>query len=68
MSDIGEIAKVLLEIIGLIKELRPTEFEKLEKEWKENQQKFMEAWKTGDADAVNFILDKYHAILFEVTD
>ena len=68
MSDIGEIAKVLLEIIGLIKELKPTEFEKLEKDWRNDQTKFMEAWKTGDADTLNFILDKYHTILFQITD
>jgi hypothetical protein len=66
MSDIGDIAKVLLEVIGLIKELKPTEFEKLEKEWKDDQQKFMEAWKTGDVNTINFIIDKYRNILFEV--
>ena len=66
MSDIGDIAKLLLEVIGIIKDLKPTEWEKLEKEWKDDQQKFMEAWKSGDVDTINFILDKYRNILFQI--
>ena len=34
MSDIGDIAKLLIEILGLIKELKPTEWERLKKEWR----------------------------------
>ena len=63
MSDIGDIAKLILELIKIGKELFPDEVEKFEKEWKDDQKEFQTAFRDRDAVALNRLLDKYHNLL-----
>lgn len=64
-SDIAIIAKAFMELIELIKELKPTEFEKIEKELKNDHKKLAKAWKENDLDTVNLLFDKYYEWLFQ---
>ena len=63
MSDVGTIAKLILELIKIGKELFPDEIEKFEKEWKSDQQEFQKAFRDRDADTINRLYDKYWGIL-----
>jgi len=65
-STVGAVAKAFVELIGLIKELKPTEYEKLKKELEDDQKKIGKAWKEGDLDTVNLLFDKYYKWLFEI--
>ena len=65
MGDVGMVAKAFIELIKLIKELKPTEFEKIKKELENDQKKLGKAWKENDWNTVNFIFDKYYNWLFE---
>lgn len=63
MSDVGVIAKLILELINIGKELFPDEVEKFEKEWKSDQQEFQKAFRDRDVDTLNRFYDKYWGIL-----
>jgi len=66
MSDVGEVAKLILELIKIGKELFPDEVEKFEKEWKNDQKEFQEAFCDRDVDSLNRLLDKYYNLLFSL--
>ena len=66
MSDVGEVAKLLIELIKIGKELFPTEIEKIQKEWKNDQQEFQAAYRDKDIGTLNMLLDKYHNLLFSL--
>ena len=63
MSDVGEVSKLILEVIKIGKELFPDEVEKLEKEWKNDQQTFQKAYREKDVPTLNLLLDKYWSLL-----
>ena len=63
MSDVGTIAKLILELIKIGKELFPDEIEKFEKEWKSDQQEFQKAFRDRDVDTINRLYDKYWNLL-----
>ena len=63
MSDVGEVAKLILELIKIGKELFPDEIEKFQKEWKDDQQEFQKAYRDRDVDTLNRLFDKYWNLL-----
>lgn len=63
MSDAGTIAKLILELIKIGKELFPDEIEKFEKEWKDDQQEFQKAFREHDVNTLNRLYDKYWNML-----
>lgn len=65
MGDIGTVAKALLELIKIAKEIFPDEAEKMKKEWAKDEKKFTKAWKKGDIDTLNMLFDKYWNLLQE---
>jgi hypothetical protein len=65
-TTVGAVAKAFLELLKLIKELVPDEYEKFEKEWKKDEKQFTKAWKAGDINVINQLFDKYWNMLQEV--
>lgn len=63
MSDVGEVAKLILEMIKIGKELFPDEVEKIQKEFKADEQEFQKAYRDRDVDTLNRLFDKYWNLL-----
>lgn len=63
MSDVGEVSKLILELIKIGKELFPDEIEKFKKEWESDQQEFQKAYRDRDVDTLNRLFDKYWNLL-----
>lgn len=63
MSDVGEVSKLILEIIKMGKELFPDEVEKFQKEWKNDRQTFQKAFREKDVPTLNLLVDKYWDLL-----
>lgn len=63
MSDVGEVSKLILELIKIGKELFPDEMERFTKEWKGDQQEFQKAFRDRDVDTLNRLFDKYWNLL-----
>ena len=63
MSDVGDVSKLIMELIKIGKELFPDAVERFEKEWKDDQQEFQKAYRDSDVDTLNRLFDKYWNLL-----
>ena len=67
MSDVGEVSKLIMEVIKIGKELFPDEVERFEKEWKNDRQTFQKAYREKDVSTLNLLVDKYWSLLLSLT-